>query len=83
MKRKEILELIDETYNNIYAFTDRLGDEALNVLDEYVTKYNLDDEYTILIEALCDDYDPTNLSKDTLSYLLDAHKDALANLRCE
>ena len=83
MTRKEILELIDETYNNIYAFTDRLGDEALNVLDEHVTRYKLDDEYSILIEALCDDYDPTNLSKDTLSYLLDAHKDALADLRCE
>ena len=49
MKRKEILELIDETYNNIYAFTDRLGDEALEVLDEYITKFNLDDEYSILI----------------------------------
>ena len=44
MKRKEILELIDETYNNIYAFTERLGDEALEVLDEYITKYNLDDD---------------------------------------
>ena len=42
-KLAEILELIDETYNNIYEFTDRLGDEALEVLDEYVTKYNLDD----------------------------------------
>ena len=83
MTRKEILSKIEETYNKIYAFTDRMDDEALNVLDEYVTKYNLDDEYSILIEALCDDYDPTNLSKDTLSYLLDAHKDALADLRCE
>jgi hypothetical protein len=83
MKRKEILSKIEETYNNIYAFTDSLGDEALNILDEYVTMYNLDDEYSILIEALCDDYDPTNLSKDTLSCLLDVHKDALADLRCE
>ncbi len=83
MKRKEILELIDEMYNKIYQFTDRMGDEALNVLDEHVTRYNLDDEYSILIEALCDDYDPTNLSKDTLSCLLDVHKDALADLRCE
>ena len=83
MKRKDILSKIEETYNKIYAFTDRMGDEALNVLDEYVTKYNLDDEYSILIEALCDDYDPTNLSKDTLCYLLDAHEEALADLRCE
>ena len=83
MKRKEILELIDETYNNIYAFTDRLGDEALEVLDEYITKFNLDDEYTIHLEAMIDEYDPVNLSKDTLSYLLDAHLDALADLRCE
>ena len=83
MKRKEILELIDETYNNIYAFTDRLGDEALNVLDEYVTKYELDDEYSICLEAMIDDYDPVNLDNDILSRLLDAHKDALADLRCE
>ena len=83
MKRKDILSKIEETYNKIYAFTDRMGDEALNVLDEYVTKYNLDDEYSICLEALCDDYDPTNLSKDTLCYLLDAHKEALSDLRCE
>ena len=68
MKRKEILELIDETYNNIYAFTDR---------------YNLSNEDSTLMEALCDDYDPTSLSKDTLSCLLDAYKEALADLRCE
>ena len=60
-----------------------MDDEALNVLDEYVSQYKLDEEYSILIEALCDDYDPTNLSKDTLSYLLDAHKEALSDLRCE
>jgi len=83
MKRKEILSKIEETYNKIYQFTDRMGDEALNILDEHVTRYNFDDEYSILIEALCDDYDPTNLSKDTLSCLLDVHKDALADLRCE
>ena len=83
MKRKDILAKIEETYNNIYAFTDSLGDEALEILDEHVTRYNLDDEYSILIEALCDDYDPSNLSKDTLSCLLDVHKDALDDLRCE
>ena len=83
MKRKEILELIDETYNNIYAFTDRLGDEALNVLDEYVTKYDLDNEYSICLEAMIEDDDPVNLDVDTLSRLLDAHKDALSDLRCE
>ena len=83
MTRKEILSKIEETYNKIYAFTDRMDDEALNVLDEYVTKYNLDDEYTIHLEAMIDEYDPVNLSKDTLSYLLAAHLDALADLRCE
>ena len=83
MKRKEILELIDETYNNIYAFTERLGDEALEVLDEYVTKYNLDVVYTICLEAQLGEYDPTNLSDTNLKGLLRAHLEALANLRCE
>jgi len=83
MTRANLLSKIEETYNKIYAFTDRMDDEALNVLDEYVSQYKLDEEYSILIEALCDDYDPTNLSKDTLSYLLDAHKEALSDLRCE
>ena len=32
MKRKEVLLKIQETYSKIYAFTDRIGDEALNVL---------------------------------------------------
>jgi len=83
MKRKDILSKIEETYNKIYAFTDRMGDEALNVLDDHTDRYNLADEDAILMEALVDEYDPTNLSKDTLSYLLDAHLDALADLRCE
>ena len=83
MTRANLLSKIEETYNKIYAFTDRMDDEALNVLDEYVSQYKLDEEYSILIEALCGDYDPTNLSKDTLSYLLDAHKEALSDLRCE
>tara|TARA_B100001093_G_scaffold386324_1_gene372214 strand:+ start:260 stop:511 length:252 start_codon:yes stop_codon:yes gene_type:complete len=83
MKRKDILSKIEETYNKIYAFTDRMGDEALNVLDEHTDRYNLADEDAILMEALVDEYDPTNLSKDTLSCLLDAYKDALADLRCE
>ena len=83
MKRKEILSKIEETYSKIYAFTDRMDDEALNVLDEYVTKYNLDNEYTIHLEAMIDEYDPGDLDDDTLSRLLDAHKDALADLRCE
>ena len=56
---------------------------ALNVLDDHTDRYNLADEDAILMEAICDDYDPTNLSKDTLSCLLDAYKDALADLRCE
>ena len=83
MKRKDILSKIEETYNKIYAFTDRMGDQALNVLDEHTDRYNLADEDAILMEALVDEYDPTNLSKDTLSCLLDAYKDALADLRCE
>ena len=83
MKRKDILSKIEETYNKIYAFTDRMGDEALEVLDQHTDRYNLADEDAILMEAICDDYDPTNLSKDTLSCLLDAYKDALADLRCE
>jgi len=83
MKRKDILSKIEETYNKIYAFTDRMGDEALNVLDDHTDRYNLADEDAILMEALVDEYDPTNLSKDTLSCLLDAYKDALADLRCE
>ncbi len=83
MKRKDILSKIEETFNKIYQFTDRMGDEALNILDEHVTRYNLDNEYTICLEAQIDEYDPTNLSKDTLSCLLDAHLDALADLRCE
>ena len=83
MTRKEILSKIEETYNKIYAFTDRMDDDALNVLDDHTDRYNLADEDAILMEAICDDYDPTNLSKDTLSCLLDAYKDALADLRCE
>ena len=83
MTRKEILSKIEETYNKIYALTDRMDDDALNVLDEHTDRYNLADEDAILMEAICDDYDPTNLSKDTLSCLLDAYKDALADLRCE
>ena len=34
MTRKEILSKIEETFNKIYAFTDRMGDEALNILDD-------------------------------------------------
>jgi len=83
MKRKEILSKIGEIYYKIYAFTDSLGDEALEILDEHTSRYNLSSEDAILMEALCDDYDPTYLSKDTLSCLLDAYKDALADLRCE
>ena len=83
MKRKDILAKIEETFNKIYQFTDRMGDEALNVLDEHVTAYNLDKEYSICLEAQIDEYDPTNLSDEILSCLLDAHKDALADLRCE
>ena len=83
MKRKDILSKIEETYNKIYAFTDRMGDEALEVLDQHTDRYNLADEDAILKEALVDEYDPVNLSKDTLSCLLDAYKDALADLRCE
>jgi hypothetical protein len=83
MTRANLLSKIEETFNKIYQFTDRLGDEALNVLDHHVTAYNLDNEYTICLEAQIDEYDPINLSKDTLSYLLDAHLDALADLRCE
>ena len=83
MKRKDILSKIKETYNKIYAFTDRMDDEALEVLDQHTDRYNLADEDAILMEALVDEYDPVNLSKDTLSCLLDAYKDALADLRCE
>jgi len=60
-----------------------MGDDALNVLDEHVTRYNLDKEYSICLEAQIDEYDPVNLSEETLLCLLDAHKDALADLRCE
>ena len=83
MKREDILSKIEETYNKIYAFTDRMDDEALEVLDQHTDRYNLADEDAILMEALVDEYDPINLSKDTLSCLLDAYKDALADLRCE
>jgi len=83
MKRKEILSKIEKTYSKIYQFTDRMDDEALNVLDQHTDRYNLADEDAILMEALVDEYDPINLSKDTLSCLLDAYKDALADLRCE
>jgi len=83
MKRKDILSKIEETYYKIYAFTDRMDDEALEVLDQHTDRYNLADEDAILMEALVDEYDPINLSKDTLSCLLDAYKDALADLRCE
>jgi len=83
MKREDILSKIEETYNKIYAFTDRMDDEALEVLDQHTDRYNLADEDAILMEALVDEYDPVNLSKDTLSCLLDAYKDALADLRCE
>ena len=83
MKRKDILSKIEETYNKIYAFSDRMDDEALEVLDQHTDRYNLADEDAILMEALVDEYDPINLSKDTLSCLLDAYKDALADLRCE
>jgi len=83
MTRSNLLEQIETAYHKIYQFTDRMGDEALNVLDHHVTAYNLDNEYTICLEAQIDEYDPVNLSKDTLSCLLDAHLDALADLRCE
>ena len=83
MKRKEVLLKIEETYHKIYAFTDRMGDEALNVLDKYVTDYDLDNEYPIHLEAMIDECDPVSLDCDTLSRLLDAHKDALSDLRCE
>tara|TARA_R100000541_G_scaffold58243_1_gene69235 strand:+ start:312 stop:563 length:252 start_codon:yes stop_codon:yes gene_type:complete len=83
MTRANLLSKIEETYNNIYAFTDSIGDEALEVLDQYTDSYNLSSEDEILMEAICDDLDPTYLSKDTLSCLLDAYKDALADLKCE
>ena len=83
MTRANLLSKIEETFNKIYQFTDRMGDEALNVLDKHVTAYNLDNEYTICLEAQIDEADPVNLSKDTLSNLLDAHLDALSDLRCE
>jgi len=83
MKRKDILAKIEETYNKIYAFTDSLGDDALEILDEHTSRYNLSNEDSTLMEALCDDYDPISLSKDTLSCLLDAYNEALADLRCE
>ena len=83
MTRANLLSKIEETFNKIYQFTDRMGDEALEVLDQHTDRYNLADEDAILMEALVDEYDPVNLSKDTLSCLLDAYKDALADLRCE
>ena len=83
MTRKDILAKIEETYNKIYAFTDSLGDEALNILDEHTSRYNLSDEDSILMEAICDGEDPSSLSKDTLSCLLDAYNEALADLRSE
>ena len=83
MTRANLLSKIEETFNKIYQFTDRMGDEALEVLDQHTDRYNLADEDAILMEALVDEYDPINLSKDTLSCLLDAYKDALADLRCE
>ena len=81
MTRKDILAKIEETYNKIYTFTDSLGDEALNILDEHTGRYNLSDEDSILMEAICDGEDPSSLSKDTLSCLLDAYNEALADLR--
>ena len=33
MTRANLLSKIEETFNKIYQFTDRMGDEALNVLD--------------------------------------------------
>ena len=83
MKRKEILSKIEETYNKIYAFTDSLGDEALNILDEHTGRYNLSNEDSTLMEALWDGAAPSSLSKATLSCLLDAYNEALADLRCE
>ena len=83
MTRANLLSKIEETFNKIYQFTDRMGDEALNVLDEHTDRYNLSNEDLILMEALCDGEDPSSLSKDTLSCLLDAYNEALADLRCE
>ena len=83
MTRANLLSKIEETYNKIYAFTDSIGDEALEILDQYTDSYNLSSEDAILMEAMCDDLDPTYLSKDTLSCLLDAYKDTLADLKCE
>ena len=83
MTRANLLSKIEETFNKIYQFTDRLGDEALNVLDHHVTAYNLDNEYTICLEAQIDEYDPINLSDTNLKGLLRAHLEALADLRCE
>jgi len=83
MTRANLLSKIEETFNKIYQFTDRMGDEALNVLDEHTDRYNLSNEDSILMEALCDGEDPSSLSKDTLSCLLDAYNEALADLRCE
>ena len=80
MTRKEILSKIEETYNKIYAFTDSLGDEALNILDEHTGRYNLSDEDSTLMEAMCDGEDPSSLSKDTLSCLLDAYKETFYHL---
>ena len=83
MTRKDILAKIEETYNKIYTFTDSLGDEALNILDEHTSRYNLSNEDSILMAAMCDEEDPSSLSKDTLSCLLDAYNEALADLRSE
>jgi hypothetical protein len=81
--RANLLEQIETAFNKIYQFTDRMGDEALNILDYHVSKYNLDDEYTICLEAQIDEYDPINLSDTNLKGLLRAHLEALADLRCE
>ena len=81
--RANLLSKIEETFHKIYAFTDRMDDEALNILDYHVSKYNLDDEYTICLEAQIDEYDPINLSDTNLKGLLRAHLEALADLRCE
>ena len=80
MKRKEILKQLDAEYAKLYAFTDYYDDGPLNILDDIIEEAGLWDDYAILLEAQCDEYDPENLSNSTLRSILICMEEAVQTM---
>tara|TARA_R110000744_G_scaffold88388_3_gene172263 strand:- start:314 stop:583 length:270 start_codon:yes stop_codon:yes gene_type:complete len=80
-RRQKILFDLDKTYNEIYGFTEDMGDDALELLNMYIYESSLTKDDAIMLHALLANEDPTNLSDDVLSALLAIYEDALGTLR--